>query len=325
MNKKSFFINLLFFILMFSLTSLASNYSENITRYYADIKIKLNGQEIIARDESGTIVEPFIVNGTTYLPVRAIANALNLDVSFDSTTNTVLLNSKTEIQPIVSNNNVELENAYIVSKKTNLPIRNPKTLEVGDKLNLAVIYFPENANDVTLSWKSSNSKVARINSSGVVTCLSKGMTTITVTANNNVSDSFELKVEKAEEEEIAYSNSTSNTPETSNTLVSNTNNTVSTPTNTENANIEKYKKYVTGLIQSEMASRGVLDSTMTTSAINRALEDVDSDAIVYITNTGNKYHTFSCQYLYNSVSAIRKDKAIINGYLPCAICKPYQH
>ncbi len=43
---------------------------------YREIKIVIDGQEICPRDAAGNEVEPFILDGTTYLPVRAVADAL---------------------------------------------------------------------------------------------------------------------------------------------------------------------------------------------------------------------------------------------------------
>ena len=42
---------------------------------YSDIKITLDGEELIPSDANGNYVEPFIIDGTTYLPVRGIASA----------------------------------------------------------------------------------------------------------------------------------------------------------------------------------------------------------------------------------------------------------
>ncbi len=60
---------------------------ETIT--YRNIKILLNGVEV------PTDTEPFIrnANNTTYLPVRAISEALGLDVDWDEATSTVILSS----------------------------------------------------------------------------------------------------------------------------------------------------------------------------------------------------------------------------------------
>ena len=60
---------------------------------YMDLKIKLNGEIITPKDVTGKIVEPFAIEGTTYLPIRAIAGALGLNVGWDGATKTVVLNS----------------------------------------------------------------------------------------------------------------------------------------------------------------------------------------------------------------------------------------
>lgn len=46
------------------------------------------------------------------------------------------------------------------------------------------------------------------------------------------------------------------------------------------------------------------------------------DQIVYITNTGEKYHRGNCRYLRKSKIAIKKSEAIDRGYEPCKVCKP---
>ena len=43
--------------------------------------------------------------------------------------------------------------------------------------------------------------------------------------------------------------------------------------------------------------------------------------IVYVTNTGSKYHVLSCGYL-SSVNKIHLEDAIIKGYTPCSRCSP---
>jgi hypothetical protein len=70
---------------------LASTGTKQLTANYSNIRIVLNGEQITPKDATGAVVEPFTVNGTTYLPVRAIANALNLAVDWDGETKTVFL------------------------------------------------------------------------------------------------------------------------------------------------------------------------------------------------------------------------------------------
>ena len=44
--------------------------------------------------------------------------------------------------------------------------------------------------------------------------------------------------------------------------------------------------------------------------------------IVYITETGTKYHRDGCQYLSSSKIAITLSEACNKGYSPCSICNP---
>ncbi len=77
--------------------ALAKQVSETVKLVYNNIKIVINGQEIQPKDSNGNYVEPFIIDGTTYLPVRGISSALGLDVKWDGNTNTVFLsNQKSE-------------------------------------------------------------------------------------------------------------------------------------------------------------------------------------------------------------------------------------
>ncbi|UOB19349.1 hypothetical protein [Abyssalbus ytuae] len=46
---------------------------------------------------------------------------------------------------------------------------------------------------------------------------------------------------------------------------------------------------------------------------------------VYITKTGEKYHTATCRYLKYSKIEIELEKALELGYEPCLVCKPAQN
>lgn len=69
-------------------------YTDYIEAVYNDIKIVVDGQQITPTDGNGKVVEPFISYGTTYLPVRAVANAFGKEVDWDAETNTVTLGAK---------------------------------------------------------------------------------------------------------------------------------------------------------------------------------------------------------------------------------------
>jgi len=46
------------------------------------------------------------------------------------------------------------------------------------------------------------------------------------------------------------------------------------------------------------------------------------DTIVYVTKTGEKYHTEKCSSVRNSKIDITLEEAVSKGYEPCKICKP---
>lgn len=78
---------------MLSSTAFATVGSRTAELFYNNIKVMLNGKEITPTDANGNAVEPFIIEGTTYLPVRGVASALGMNVGWDSATNTVTLDN----------------------------------------------------------------------------------------------------------------------------------------------------------------------------------------------------------------------------------------
>lgn len=65
--------------------------TETFDAIYKDIKIYVDGVKIEPKDANGNTVEPFIYNGTTYLPVRAVGEAVDKTVTWDGKTNSVYL------------------------------------------------------------------------------------------------------------------------------------------------------------------------------------------------------------------------------------------
>lgn len=94
MLKESFKkvgILLIFLSLLFS-TSYADSVKKTIDVHYNDIKIYINNSLTAPKDGNGNPVEPFIYNGTTYLPLRAIAEALGKEVTWDGSTKVYIYN-----------------------------------------------------------------------------------------------------------------------------------------------------------------------------------------------------------------------------------------
>ena len=71
--------------------AIASNRSATLNVDYRDIRIVVDGAEVTPKDATGAVVEPFIFNGTTFLPVRAVAGALGQAVEWDGATHTVYI------------------------------------------------------------------------------------------------------------------------------------------------------------------------------------------------------------------------------------------
>ena len=87
-------------ILLCSVVALAAggSYTKELIAKYVGVNLVVNGTTITPKDADGNIVEPFIVDGTTYLPVRAVAEALGQEVGWDGNTKTVYIGE----QPITS-------------------------------------------------------------------------------------------------------------------------------------------------------------------------------------------------------------------------------
>lgn len=95
-KHKQFLLGFLIASLLFSSITVFADITE-IKAFISDIKIALNGQLLELKDANGNKVKPIVYNGTTYLPVRALANAFEKEVNFNGTTNTVEIEDKTVI------------------------------------------------------------------------------------------------------------------------------------------------------------------------------------------------------------------------------------
>lgn len=88
-------------VLGLTVAASATTGTRTATLIFNNVKITLDGKEITPVDANGNPVEPFAIDGTTYLPVRAISNALGLNVGWEQATQTVVLST-----PADNHNNV---------------------------------------------------------------------------------------------------------------------------------------------------------------------------------------------------------------------------
>ncbi|MBP3360999.1 MAG: hypothetical protein J6N52_09115 [Clostridia bacterium] len=69
----------------------AKHMTENIEVTYDNIKVYKDNVLCELKDSNGSVIEPFIYNGTTYMPVRGTANLAGMDVTWDGATQSVYL------------------------------------------------------------------------------------------------------------------------------------------------------------------------------------------------------------------------------------------
>ena len=96
---KGFVAGVILTILLSGVTAYAANRTQTITVTFRNIRIVMNGQVVTPRDAQGNVVEPFIWGGTTFLPLRAVADAVGMDASWSGSTNTAYLTSRTPVTP----------------------------------------------------------------------------------------------------------------------------------------------------------------------------------------------------------------------------------
>lgn len=87
-------------------TVFATPIQKQITATYDNIKLYVDGKLVQVRDSNGNNIEPFIVNGSTYVPIRTVGQAFNKEVAWDEERSSVYIGKQPTIEQtevIVSN------------------------------------------------------------------------------------------------------------------------------------------------------------------------------------------------------------------------------
>lgn len=84
---KKFILGALCATLIFSLSISALAISGRMTIEVSPINIQVNGETFVPKDVNGAEVPVFAYQGTTYAPLRALAEAYGLEVGYDQATN----------------------------------------------------------------------------------------------------------------------------------------------------------------------------------------------------------------------------------------------
>lgn len=98
MKKKPVIVLvILAIVVVLSASAFAASAGKNIL-VYPGISIYINDTKLNPTDANGKSVEVFTYNGTTYLPVRAISEALGQQVQWDGSTQSVYIGSHSAAQ-----------------------------------------------------------------------------------------------------------------------------------------------------------------------------------------------------------------------------------
>ena len=94
-NKKSFVMGFLTAVILLGLAvpALAAGSYAKWDNVFVGVSIVIDGETLEPKDVNGNIVDAVIYEGTTYLPVRAVAQALGAEVGWDQETRTVYLDT----------------------------------------------------------------------------------------------------------------------------------------------------------------------------------------------------------------------------------------
>ncbi|MTI56614.1 DUF3221 domain-containing protein [Geosporobacter ferrireducens] len=75
----------------FSTVGAATVYNNVSATLRPDIMVKYNNEAIALKDANNELITPIIINGSTYLPIRAIANLTGLSIGWDNESKTILI------------------------------------------------------------------------------------------------------------------------------------------------------------------------------------------------------------------------------------------
>jgi predicted small secreted protein len=79
------------FLFGYMTNSYSEVFNEKIEVYYRNINVYFNGELITLKNGDGEEIEPFIHEGSSYVPLRAIANLFGSNVMWDGNKNTIFI------------------------------------------------------------------------------------------------------------------------------------------------------------------------------------------------------------------------------------------
>ena len=213
-NFKSFIAGFTCAAVVFSSSAMvfAETGTKTLSAAYNNIKIYVNKQMITPKTVSGAVVEPFIVDGTTYLPVRAVATALDQDVTWDAATNSVHITSKPAPNPtpnpapnpaptaekvLVEKDNVKISFTGIEKKEADKVCKINLKIENKSKKDLDVKVTDLSVNDKKLDTKFSSKVAAGKTEMAAVEISTDKLKELAITEITSFENKFNVMVDKS--------------------------------------------------------------------------------------------------------------------------------
>ncbi len=121
-------ISALILLLSFGTTSYAQTIQSALKAQFVSFKILWNGSQVTPKDSQGNTVQPLLVNGTTYLPIRAFGDLFDKNVDFNNSLKQISITDK-------PNNEVESLKAQINQKDNEILLLKAQITALEDELD----------------------------------------------------------------------------------------------------------------------------------------------------------------------------------------------
>ncbi len=142
-RKKTitFFVALMV-LLSICTVSLAQGQYKQISAWIGDVKITNNGT-LVNMD-----VQPLIINGTTYVPVRALSDIFDKEVGWNGNTHTVILKDKTNTTVASLKQQLTLQNIELASLRSKIEDLKDEKDELKEENNELEEELDDNSSDI---------------------------------------------------------------------------------------------------------------------------------------------------------------------------------
>nr|WP_306663489.1 stalk domain-containing protein [Myxococcus sp. CA039A] len=139
----------------------ASNLEEIKAYLNMGVKIQLNGKAWQAKDQEGKPLYPITYEGSTYLPVRAVGEALGVEIGWDGETETVLIGKAQSSLVKSFDVSKELSSGPMKMKITKVTLDPAyKKMEYSKPVSAVVLAVEvENTSDQKVNWHPTQGKL----------------------------------------------------------------------------------------------------------------------------------------------------------------------